>query len=65
MFACAHNRKTKSVIVGTHGSSRTAEIGAVTRVASVNPLSMLSTTSMDNQKPTNKLELTRVKQNTK
>ena len=60
MFACAQHTKANAVVVGTHGSSRAGESGAVIKVDSVNPLSTLSTTSLDNQKPRNKLELNKV-----
>ena len=64
MFACAQHTKANAVVVGTHGSSRAGESGAVIKVdpvkVSVNPLSTLSTTSLDNQKPRNKLELNKV-----
>ena len=60
MFACVRHRKANAVVVGTHGSSRAGEIGAVIKVDSVNPLSTLSTTSLDNQKPRKKLELNKL-----
>ena len=66
MFACAQHTKANAVVVGTHGSSRAGESGAVIKVdsvnlkVSVNPLSTLSTTSLDNQKPQNKLEWDKV-----
>ena len=64
MFACAQHTKANAVVVGTHGSSRAGESGAVIKVDAVkvlvNPLSTLSTTSLDNQKPRNKLELNKV-----
>ena len=63
MFAFAQHTKANAVVVGTHGSSRAGESGAVkvdSVKVSVNPLSTLSTTSLDNQKPRNKLELNKV-----
>ena len=53
LFSCAQHQKANAVIVGTRGSSHAGKIGAVIKVDSVkdsvNPLSMLSTTSLDNQ----------------